>query len=145
MDFNYKKKLFLDDVRYPRDSANYMRGQYFSLYSDENWDIVRNYNEFVEYFEKNGLPDFVSFDHDIHPSHYEDLFSNENWEKKDSNVTLQYDSYPEKTGYDCAKWLVEYCMEKNLKFPEYLVHSQNPVGKDNIEKYILFYKKHDKI
>jgi hypothetical protein len=43
---------------------------------------------------------------------------------------------PEKTGYDCAKWLVEYCVEHGLKFPEYVVHSMNPVGKENILSYV---------
>lgn len=49
----------------------------------------------------------------------------------------------EKTGLECAKWLVELCMDKGLKLPKYLCHSQNPVGKDNILGYLDNYKKHN--
>ena len=40
--------------------------------------------------------------------------------------------HKEKTGYVCAKWLVEYCINNDLKCPEYFCHSMNPVGKYNI-------------
>lgn len=51
----------------------------------------------------------------------------------------------EKTGFDCAKFLVEYCMENNLKLPEFYVHSMNPVGKDNIVNYLNNFKKYYEI
>ena len=40
--------------------------------------------------------------------------------------------HKEKTGYECAIWLVDYCMDNNLKLPNYYCHSMNPVGKDKI-------------
>ena len=63
---------------------------------------LRSYTEFVAYIEANNLPDFISFDHDLGI---------------------------EESGYDCAKWLVNYCLDHNLRLPEFEVHSQNPVGK----------------
>lgn len=87
------KNLYLDDLR-P---------------TPEGFDRVYNYEEFILYIEKNGLPDIISFDHDLGIGN---------------------------SGYDCAKWLVDYCLDKNLQLPKYLVHSQNPVGKENIE-YLL--------
>ena len=48
----------------------------------------------------------------------------------------------EKTGLDCAKFLVEYCADENLPLPEYLAHSANPAGKENIEKFLENAKKH---
>ena len=48
----------------------------------------------------------------------------------------------ENTGLDCAKWLVEYCLDNNTKLPDYIVHSANPAGKENIEKYLFNAKKH---
>lgn len=40
----------------------------------------------------------------------------------------------EKTGYDCAKWMIEYyCLDMKLPLPEIFVHSMNPVGCENIE------------
>lgn len=83
------KKLYLDDLR-PTPAG---------------FERVYAYEEFVKFILDNGLPDFISYDHDLGEG---------------------------KTGYDCAKWLVEYCLENNLSLPEYAVHSQNPVGKENI-------------
>ncbi len=84
-------KLYLDDIRSPKS---------------DGWTIVRDYDEFVKFIEKNGLPDEISFDHDL----------GENT----------------KTGYDCAKWLCEYCWMNGIPIPPYNVHSANPVGRDNI-------------
>jgi hypothetical protein len=122
------KKLFLDDVRQVRDACYYMPNP--RVYWDEGWDIVRDYNEFVGYIEKNGLPDLISFDHDLADEHY-----TEPW-----NVVNH--PYKEKTGFECAKWLVEYCLDNSLKLPEFLVHSANPVGADNIKRYLENAKKH---
>ena len=67
---------------------------------------MRNYEEFVKHIEENGLPEEISFDHDLG----EDI----------------------KTGYDCAKWLCNYCWTNGIPIPTYNVHSANPVGRDNI-------------
>jgi len=56
-----------------------------------------------------------------------------------------YGEYKEKTGLECAKFLVEYCVNENIKLPEYLVHSANPPGKKNIESFLENAKKHLKI
>jgi hypothetical protein len=48
----------------------------------------------------------------------------------------------EKTGYQAAKWLVDYCVDNSLSIPEYIVHSQNEVGKKNIQSYLENAKKH---
>jgi hypothetical protein len=31
----------------------------------KKWQIVRSYDEFVAWIERHGLPDFISFDHDL--------------------------------------------------------------------------------
>ena len=134
------KKLFLDDMRQVRDACYYMPNP--KLYLEEGWDIVRNYGEFVDYITKNGLPDLISFDHDLADEHYNDLFSDKNWVKDDANVELAYDEYKEKTGLECAKWLVEHCLDNGVGIPEYHVHSANPQGKENIINYLENAKKH---
>ena len=35
-----------------------------------------------------------------------------------------------------AKYLVEYCLAHQLPLPNYQVHSQNPVGTENIERLL---------
>jgi len=47
-----------------------------------------------------------------------------------------------KTGYDCAKWLVGYCIDKNLALPLWNIQSANPVGKENINSLLNNYKKY---
>ena len=114
-------KLFLDDERLPKNVT-------WIEMPLGPWIISRNHDDFVKYIMKNGLPSFVSFDHDLGREHY-------------VVGAPKYNEYKEKTGYDCAKWLVEYCMNNNLEFPEYQVHSMNPIGSTNIRSYIESYKK----
>ena len=46
----------------------------------------------------------------------------------------------EKTGYSCAKWLIDFCIDKDLPLPEYFCHSLNPGGKENILSILKNYK-----
>ena len=136
------KKLFLDDIRIPKDAIGLVSSNLNQIYWDNDWSIVRNYFEFCNYIQKFGLPDFISFDHDLADDHYNDLFSDENWSKNDNDIVLKYDEYKEKTGYESAKWLVDWCLENKKSLPQCVVHSANPVGKQNIETYLNNAKKH---
>ena len=100
------------------------------IYNLLEWVIVRSYDEFVEYIVNNGIPNKISFDHDLADVHYE--IKNQN--------NIDYTKI-EKTGYHCAKWLANYCQDNTIKFPEYYIHTQNVVGGDNIKCYIENYKK----
>ena len=85
--------LYLDDIRQ----------------TPENFERVYDYDEFVNFINKNGVPEFISFDHDLGEG---------------------------KTGFDCAKFLVEFCLDNGVSDINFQVHSQNPVGKENIEKLL---------
>lgn len=135
--------LFLDDYRQPENCCGYAHslGIRPDLYITREWDVVENYKEFVDHITKNGLPKLISFDHDLSDEHYApiELYDEENefkikeWESKQS--------YKEKTGYECAVWLIEYCMANNKKLPEFVVHSMNPVGRERIKNLLTdFYK-----
>ncbi len=127
-----KKFLFLDDVRVPKD-CSYMKNP--ELYN-RDWDIVRNHDEFVNYILKEGVPDFISFDHDLSDEHYsQDMY------KSSEIYNKLYGNFKEKTGYDCAKWLCNYCAENSIPLPEFEVHSMNPVGRENIIGFLNSYKK----
>ena len=123
-------KLFIDDVRNPSD----VKWVQLPL---GPWEVVRNYNEFVSHVTKNGLPSFVAFDHDLADEHYRPSMYN-----KDGHYSNYYTdgTFKEKTGYDCAKWLIEYCMNNNKMFPNYEVHSMNPIGKMNIKSIVENFK-----
>ncbi len=101
-------RMFIDDERFPPDDGN-------------EWKIVRSYQMAVYMIEMLGMPNFVSFDHDLGDEANGD-------------------------GYKIAKYLCDLDMNSTpaYKFPEdfdYFVHSQNPIGKANIEGYMDGYLK----
>lgn len=124
-----KKALYLDDIRTPTDT----------LPGFQPWFVVRNFDQFVEWINANGMPDFISFDHDLSIEHTKDFIDQK---FKQGYQFPDYDNYKEKTGLDCAKWLVDYCQSKKIAISECSVHSQNPVGADNIHSLINGFKKH---
>lgn len=129
------KLLFLDDLRDPHMASTYTNN---TIYVDHKWDVVRNFDEFTSYIKTNGLPDVVSFDHDLADEHY---VPSEYWSDYDLSKEYQdSQSYREKTGDDCAKWMVDYCKLYNLDLPEWYIHSMNPVGADYIKKTLVDYE-----
>ncbi len=126
-----KKQIYLDDVRTPKENI---------------WVVVRNYDEFVEAVTNIGLEniDVISLDHDLGDTAITEYFTNVG-----PNYKLDYSNIVEKTGMDCAKWLVnhyfdnyitqESMSEKKLSgivFPQVYTHSANPIGSANIMGYI---------
>lgn len=96
-----------------RDPKKYLSAE---EYNDTLW--MKNYDQFKNILGgPAGFPKKVYFDHDLGGG------------KKAKN------------GLDCAKLLVEYCMEHNLDLPEYASQSNNPAGKANIISYLDSYKK----
>lgn len=119
-----KKLLWLDDIRNP------MEGDWlsFSPITPEDVIWVKSYVEFVNWINKNGLPDAICFDHDLGM----DVAINARSKGLTKKVARKK-KQEEKTGHDCAKWLVEYCMNNKVKLPLYNIQSANPVGKSNID------------
>ena len=108
-----KTLLWLDDVRNPLEN-DWLNFSPIGKNVDVTW--VTNYQEFIDHIMIYGLPDAICFDHDL-------------------------GSY-EETGYDCAKWLIDYCMKFELPLPKYGIQSANPVGKENIDCLLKNYLKH---
>lgn len=133
-------KLFLDDFRIPKDAINLVPTKLNKFYWENDWFVVKTYNEFVDFIQKNGLPTFVSFDHDLADFHY-DYNPDEFEGMSEEELFLRFGSV-EKTGMDCARWLVDYCYENKLVLPDYVVHSANPMGKINIQKFLENAEKH---
>lgn len=101
--------LLLDDIRNANQVFEYTHQIFFLT---QSWTIAKTYQEFVTFIIDNGLPEFISFDHDLGE---ESIINGE-----------------EKSGYDCTKWLIDYCITNKLNLPAYFCHSMNPVGKANI-------------
>lgn len=117
-----KKIIYLDDVRTP---------------VSKEWIVVRNYEEFIAKIHEIGLDniEMISLDHDLGPSAMKEFSENVK-----INYELNYLNISEKTGLDCAKWLVQYAIENGQKLPQHIYsHSANPIGSANIIGYINNY------
>jgi len=117
-----KISLYLDDVRIPKDNS---------------WQVVKDYTEFVSHIRLNGLENYevITLDHDLGKEAMDEFYNNAL-----PNYTLNYDNIVnEKTGLDCAKWLVAESMNKRIPLPQIYVHSANPIGSANIMGYINNY------
>ena len=84
----------------------------------DGFDIwAKDYGSFVEYVKTEGK--HISFTH----------------------ISFDHDLGEGKSGYDCAKFLVEWCIENGYKVPSYEIHSANPVGRENIKSIFDSYEK----
>jgi len=106
------RKLFLDDLRTVE--------MIYRNASENEYDVVRSFDEFVQYVQSNGLPDFISFDNDL---------------GLDKNGEVAPD------GYAAAKWLV-YESGLDLSTLQFKVHSANPVASEQIKGLLTNYIKH---
>jgi hypothetical protein len=116
--------LFLDDIRIPQQVT------WVELPMPGGWIIARNYKDFTSIILEKGMPEFIAFDHDLADEHYQIL--------KPGEIRGEY---KEKTGADCAHWLVGYCMEDWKDLPDYAVHSMNPEGGKNIIAKLESYRR----
>ena len=119
--------LYLDDVRIPKT---------------DSWEVVRNYDEFVAHILMNGLENYevISLDHDLGEGAMIEYYTNVK-----PNYELDYNRIPEKTGMDCARYLVAEAMNKKIPLPTIYVHSANPIGAANIIGYINNYFRNCKL
>jgi hypothetical protein len=84
--------------------------------TDGEWVVVRSVEDAIAVIEAQGAPSYISFDHDL----------GEN----------------KKTGHDLARWLIDWDIKNDVLTPanfSYYVHSQNPIGKANIEGIFASY------
>lgn len=124
---NEKMYLYLDDVRIPTEG---------------NWEVVRNYDEFVAHIKLNGLENYevISLDHDLGESAMQEYYTNVK-----PHYELDYKRIEEKTGMDCARFLVAESVSKNIPLPQIYVHSANPIGTHNILGYINNYFRNQRL
>lgn len=87
-------KLFLDDERFPVEETG--------------WQIARSSNQAIEMVKNNGMPRFISFDHDL----------------GDDDTAMNF-----------IHWIIDELHNRQVSIPndfEFDVHSQNPIGAENI-------------
>lgn len=109
--------LFIDDERNPID-VTWGSVEDQDMYRDGEWLIARNWLDVVEIVVSLGFPQMISFDHDL----------------GDGEIN----------GYELAQELCNMVMD-GAPLPsgfEYRVHSKNPVGAENIRRYMDNFLKH---
>ena len=121
MKINNRLRLYLDDIRTP---------------VDDDWIVVRNYDEFVAQLKLNGLGNFevISLDHDLGEGAMVEYYTNVK-----NNYMLDYNNIEERTGMDCCRYLVSESMNEKIPLPQIYVHSANPIGSANMLGYINNY------
>ena len=119
--------LYLDDVRVPTEGE---------------WEVVRNYDEFVAHIKLKGLGAYevISLDHDLGEGAMVEYYTNVK-----PNYELDYNRIPEKTGMDCARFLVAESMNEKIPLPTIYIHSANPIGSANMIGYINNYFRNCKL
>jgi hypothetical protein len=134
----HKRLLWLDDVRDPFDTDT--DWLVFAPFRDGEVIWVKSYEEFVGWITVNGLPDGIAFDHDLAHEHYA---PREHWDDK-YHAWAETQNFKEKTGFECAKWLVEFCLDKGLDLPAFSSQSANPPGRENILTLLTNFKNFQK-
>ena len=93
--------LYIDDIRVPK--------------TDKNWEIARTSKGAIDFMQKHGCPDYISFDFDLGG---------------------------DDTALNVVKWMIEYDLTNPGFIPEdfeWGTHSANIVGRDNINGYLKSY------
>lgn len=79
----------------------------------EGFDIVRSSKEAIDYIKTNGVPDIISFDHDLGA---------------------------DDTSMEVVNFIINGVLDGELQIPEnfiFFIHSANPVGSENIKRTLL--------
>lgn len=105
--------LWLDDWRDPKDFVTGYAPEYLNDPDNHKIIWIKDYDEFIHYISIHGLPNLIGFDHDL-------------------GLGL--------SGYDAAKWLIQYCMDLNKDLPAFFSQSANPVGRKDILTLLINYR-----
>lgn len=86
----------------------------FPVENSGEWVIVRSSQQAISEVYQKGMPSFISFDHDL----------------GGDDTSMKF-----------LRWLLDELLDDMIAFPEgfgYYVHSQNPVGAENIRSFMEF-------
>lgn len=107
--------IWLDDTRDPKTWIESVISKQILNKLEIVW--AKDANEFKNLLKYRGLPKIICFDHDLGIG---------------------------ESGFDCAKYLVEFCMDHKKTLPEWYIQSANPVGRENIDGLLNGFKNHQK-
>ncbi len=120
MDQKMKTLLWLDDIRDPFVGDWLMAYAPGFAYGDGEVVWVKNFDDFVSHIKFKGIPDMISFDHDL-------------------GENSKYN------GYEILQKITDMILDGEYKLPhgfQFMVHSKNPVGAENIRSFMNNFIKH---
>src|SRR6056300_262203 len=131
--------LWLDDLRNPTDNIwnNWIARQGVNP-TDHDITWVKNYDDFTDWIVNNGLPDVVCFDHDLGQDIAIERYTTGGMSKTQAKKLKKLETM---SGFDATKWMVNYCMDNDLRLPNWYIQSANPVGAENIKSYLQSFVK----
>jgi hypothetical protein len=98
--------------------------------SNDNWVVVRTYEDFVQTIEEKGIPNAVSFDHDLDEEHIRHYYK-----VTESTGVIEYSNLKVKTGKHCAEYFVQKYKElQPPHIPHVYIHSANQWGVQEIKR-----------
>lgn len=71
----------------------------------------------------------ISLEHDFAEEHYQDFAKYQ----AQGISAIHYDTFKVATGLHLLRWLIHWCMERDLDLPIINVHSENKLGTANME------------
>jgi len=138
--------LWLDDIRDPLEGDWLVFSpipQPFKVV----W--VKTFIEFANWISENGVPAGICFDHDLSDfqafyNGYPDRLEADLAEAREQGKIQEWNEIleNEKTGLDCCKWLIDYCIDNEVELPKWNCQSANPVGKENMNSLLNNFRKH---
>lgn len=128
-----KTLLWLDDVRDPNVGTWLMAYAPQFAYGEGQVVWVKDYDSFCAWIKEHGMPDQISFDHDLGLDKFQSL-RDKGMSKRGFKKLRQAGEF--KSGKDAANWLVNYCLDNDVDLPKWGVHSANPTGADNIRSLL---------
>lgn len=127
--------IFLDDIRFPKDAFLQKELAYLTEYSkipENEWVIVRNYEDFVKTIEERGVPNACSLDNDLcleHMRYYVNFLKTPGY--------YEWENFQTKCGIHCAKYLKDkLTADSDIKV---YVHSANEEGRRIIREIMSPY------
>lgn len=130
-----KYNIFLDDIRFPKDAFLQKELAYLTEYSkipENEWVVVRNYDDFVETIEERGIPNACSLDNDLcmeHMRYYVNFLKNSSY--------YEWENFQTKCGIHCAKYLKDRLPPSSTI--KVFVHSANIEGSAIIREILKYF------
>ncbi len=127
-----KTCVFVDDRKFPK----------VKLEGYGNWIWLKSYVDLVEYLSYRGIPEYISFDHDLHEEHERDFERNE----LAGIAAIEYEGFEHATGLRCIQYLCEFAELNGLPLQTIGIHCANerPMGALNMytaaKEFIDHYK-----